>query len=385
MRLAAAALALLPLPALAQVPQGAPNAPYAPAWEAQTRAPALPATAVTATPFSGPLDRAWGIAALPDGSLLVTEKAGTLRLVAPDGTVSEPVAGVPEVDARGQGGLFDVMVLPSFAEDRAVFLTYAKPLGDGLSATAAARGTLSADGTALTELRDIFVQSPGSPSDKQYGSRILPLPDGTLAVTTGERSDAPGRERAQELGATWGKVLRVTTQGEAVAGGPFPDNPLVWTLGHRNPQGAAVDGEGRLWTVEHGPLGGDELNLIVPGANYGWPEVSYGLEYSGAPVGRGEPRAQGFVEPVYYWDPVIAPGGMLFYGGELFPAWRGDALIASLQSGGLTRVRIEGDRVVGEERVLPELGRVRDVEEMADGSLILLLDRAGAPLVRLTP
>lgn len=370
------ALAILPLPACGAVPQGAPNAPYDPAFENQTRAPALPDTPVEAQPFAGPLERPWGIASLPDGTFLVTERPGRMRLVAADGTLGEPIAGLPEVDARGQGGLLDVTASPDFAQDRTVFWTYAKPMGDGLVATAAARGRLSPDGTALTEVRDIFVQDPPSPSTNHYGSRVLFDDEGRLFVTTGEHSAAPARELAQDPAATWGKVVRVDPEGAEAE---------VWSLGHRNPQGAAIDPEGRLWIIEHGPLGGDELNLIEQGANYGWPVVSYGLNYNGSAVGRGEPRGEGFVEPVYYWDPVIAPGGMDFYEGALFAEWQGDLLIAGLQSEGLVRLRLEGDRVTGEERVLEGLGRVRDLEELPDGSLLIATDSPEGGLLRVTP
>jgi glucose/arabinose dehydrogenase len=365
-------LALLPLPALAAVEQGPPNAPYEPAFENQTRAPALPETAVEVAPFATGLERPWGIAALPDGTFLVTEKPGRMRLVSAEGALGEPIAGLPDVDSREQGGLLDVTVSPNFAQDRRVFWTYSKPMGGGLVATAAAQGVLSADGTALTEVADIFVQDPPSPSAKHYGARVLVGPDGALYVTTGEHSDAPARELAQDPAATWGKVVRLGGEGAE-----------VWSLGHRNPQGAAFDAQGRLWTVEHGPLGGDELNLIQPGANYGWPVVSYGLNYNGSAVGIGEPRAEGFVEPVYYWDPVIAPGGMAFYQGGLFPGWEGDLLIAGLQAEGLVRLALEGDRVAGEERVLEGLGRVRDVEVLGDGSLLLLTDDGA--IQRVTP
>ena len=366
------ALALLPLPALAAVEQGAPNAPYSPVFENQTRAPALPATPVQAQTFATGLERPWGIASLPDGSFLVTEKPGQMRLVGPDGTVGEPIQGLPEVDAREQGGLLDVTVSPNFAEDRRVFWTYSKPMGGGQVATAAAQGLLSEDGTTLTEVGDIFVQNPPSPSPMHYGSRVLVGPDGAIYVTTGEHSAAPARELAQNPEATWGKIMRISQDGAQ-----------IWTLGHRNVQGAIFDGQGRLWVSEMGPLGGDELNLIDQGTNYGWPVVSYGLNYDGSPVGSGEPRAEGFAEPVYYWDPVIAPGGMDVYEGSLFPDWQGDILIGGLQAEGLVRVKLDGDRVVGEERVLPGLGRARDVEELPDGSLLILMDEG--TIQRVTP
>ncbi|TNC48726.1 PQQ-dependent sugar dehydrogenase [Rubellimicrobium rubrum] len=381
-------LALLPIPALAAVEQGPPNAPYEPAFENQTRAPELPDTPVQATPFAGPLESPWGIASLPDGNFLVTERPGRMRLVGSDGTISEPIAGVPEVNPGGQGGLLDVAVTPDFDQTRTVFWTYAKPMGDGLVATAAARGTLSADGAQFTDVRDIFVQNPPSDSTKHYGSRVVPAGNGLLYITTGEHSDAPERERAQDPNATWGKVVRITENGEALSDNPYASGggrPEVWTLGHRNIQGATLDDQGRLWVTEMGPLGGDELNLIEPGSNYGWPVVSYGLNYDGSPVGSGQPRAEGYAEPVYYWDPVIAADNILFYDGSLFPDWQGDAIITSLNPGGLVRVRLEGDRVTGEERMLGDLGRVRDVEELGDGSLLILTDGPDGQIMRVTP
>jgi aldose sugar dehydrogenase len=381
-------LVLLPMPACAAVEQGPPNAPYEPAFENQTRAPELPASAVTATPFAGGLEHPWGIAQLPDGSFLVTERPGRMRRVSPDGTLSEAIEGIPEVDARDQGGLLDVAVAPDFAQSRTVFWTYAKPMGNGLVATAAARGTLSEDGAQLSDVRDIFVQAPPSGTPMHYGSRIVPDGQGHVFITTGEHSNAEERWRAQDLNATWGKVVRVSEDGSVPSDNPFGggtgETSKVWTLGHRNVQGAAFDAAGRLWTIEHGPLGGDELNLSMPGTNYGWPEVSYGLNYEGTPIGTGQPRAEGFAEPNYYWDPVIAPGGMDFYGGTLFADWQGDLLIGSLNPGGLVRLRLEGVRVVGEERMLPELGRVRDVEELPDGSLLLLTDFPDGEIIRVT-
>ncbi|TNC72456.1 PQQ-dependent sugar dehydrogenase [Rubellimicrobium roseum] len=388
MRRTLTALALLPLPALAQVEQGPPNAPYEPAFENQTRAPALPDTPVQAEPVAGPLEHPWGIATLPDGTHLVTERPGRMRLVSADGTLSDPIAGLPEVDPREQGGLLDVALSPDFAQDRTVFFTYAKPQEGGMVATAAGRGTLSEDGTQLTDVRDIFVQTPASENPMHYGSRVVPDGEGNVFITTGEHSAAPERQRALDPETTWGKVVRVTQNGEALSGNPYANGggrPEVWTLGHRNVQGATLDGEGRLWVTEMGPLGGDELNLIEASTNYGWPGVSYGLNYDGTPVGTGEPRAEGFAEPVYYWDPVIAPGGLLFYEGDLFPDWQGDAIIASLNPGGLVRLRLEGDRVTGEERMLGDLGRVRDVEPQEDGSLLILTDAEDGRILRVTP
>lgn len=367
-----AAICALPLMACAEVEQDAPNTDFAPAFAGQTRAPALPATAVRVAPFAGGLENPWGIAALPGGGFLVTERPGRLRMVSDAGAVSEPLAGVPEVYAVGQGGLLDVAVPPDFAATREVWLTYAKPV-EGGAVTAVARGVLSADGTALEEVADVFLQSPVVQSDGHFGARIV-FDGDAVFVTVGERQGYA--DLAQDPGATFGKVVRLDRAGGA---------PQVWTLGHRNPQGAAMDAAGDLWTVEHGPRGGDELNLIAQGANYGWPVVSYGENYSGRPVGEGIARAEGFVEPVYYWDPVIAPGGMTFYRGAAFAGWEGDLLVASLNPGGLVRLEIEGGRVTGEERMLTDVGRVRDVEELADGTVLVLIDAGDGGILRVAP
>ena len=365
-------MAALPLAACAEVDQGPPNTDFAPAFAEQTRAPALPGTALRVETFATGLENPWGIAALPDGRFLVTERPGRLRMVGPDGAVSAPLAGVPEVFASGQGGLLDVAVPPDFATTGEVWLTYAKPVQGG-SVTAVARGVLVADGTALEGVEDLFLQSPVVDSDGHYGSRIV-FDGGDVLVTLGERQGYAAL--AQDPAATFGKVVRMARDGTGAA---------VLTLGHRNPQGAALDGQGRLWTVEHGPRGGDELNLIVAGANYGWPVVSYGENYSGRPVGEGIARAEGFVEPVYYWDPVIAPGGMVFYGGAAFAGWEGDLLVSSLNPGGLVRLDIDGDLVRGEERMLTDVGRVRDVELTGDGRVLVLIDAGDGGVLRLSP
>jgi len=400
----AAVLAGVPL-ACAQgggpVAQGERNAPeLEPAFPEQTRAPAAPSGVTLAVEeLAGGLAHPWGMAFLPDGSLIVTERPGRMRLVAADGTVSAPLEGVPPVHARRQGGLLDVTVGPEFAEDRMVYWTYSKPLGDGLSATAAARGRLSEDGTAIEGATDIFVQAPPSPTPMHYGSRVLFDGAGNLYVTTGEHSSGAERVLAQDLGASYGKVLRLRPDGSAPPDNPFVGEPGavegIWTFGHRNVQGAAIHPEsGVLWTVEHGPRGGDELNLSAPGVNFGWPEVSYGVNYDGSPVGDGVASGPEFEEPVYFWDPVIAPGGMAFYTGELFADWRGDLLIASLDPGALVRLELDGGAdeasgdpplVVGEERLLTDAGRIRDVEVAPDGAVLVLTDKADGAVLRLTP
>lgn len=377
------ALMTLPVAACAQVGQGPANASFTPAFENQTRAPALPDTAVETEVFATGLDRPWGIDALPSGQFLVTEIGGTMRVINADGSVSGPIGGLPEVATGGQGGLLDVNVSPEFARDRTVFWTYAKDVSGG-TVTAAASGQLQGDGR-LTEVTDIFVQTPAVRGGRHFGSRVVPMPDGTVVVTTGDRGAGDSGDLVQDITSTHGKVVRVNRDGSAAAGNPFvgrDGNDLIWSLGHRNIQGAALDADNDLWTVEHGPRGGDELNRPQAGMNYGWPVVSYGINYGGSDVSDGAARAEGFAEPVYYWDPVIAPSGMTFYDGAYGP-WQGDLLIASLNPGGLVRLDLEDGRVVGEERLLGELGRLRDVEVLPDGAILVIGDSGNA--VRVTP
>ncbi|MDP5086070.1 MAG: PQQ-dependent sugar dehydrogenase [Yoonia sp.] len=376
------ALIILPMAAVAQVDQGRPNADFRPAFAEQTRAPALPRTDVAVSVFADGLDGPWGIAALGNGQYLVTEKPGSLRLVNPDGSLSGPLAGLPEVADNGQGGLLDVAVSRNFAQDRTVFWTYAKSVPGGL-VTAAARGFLSADGR-LAEVMDIFVQDNPARNGRHFGSRIIPMADGTVWITTGDRGAGDSGTLVQDIDTTHGKVIRVNADGSVPSDNPFvgrDGNDLIWSLGHRNMQGAAI-GPGGLWTVEHGPRGGDELNQPQAGLNYGWPVVSYGINYRGSDVGQGAARGAGFEEPVYYWDPVIAPGGMMFYDGP-YTDWQGDLLIASLNPGGLVRLKLQGGRVIGEERMLTDVGRIRDVEVLQDGAVLVLLD--AGQILRVNP
>ncbi len=361
---------LLPSLAVAQVQQGSPNADFAPEFQNQTRAPALASSSVQTSVFASGLERPWGIAPLPGGQFLVTERPGTLRLISADGVVSGPIGGLPDVRDQGQGGLLDVAVSPSFMQDRLIYWTYSKPVRGG-AVTAAAKGQLSADGQ-LTDVTDIFVQSDPNRGGRHFGSRVVPMPDGTVFVTTGDRGEGDGGSLSQSPQSTIGKVIRVTAEGEA----------QIWSLGHRNMQGAAIDARGRLWTIEHGPRGGDELNLPKAGGNYGWPVVSYGINYSGRALGSGDAVRGDFEPPVYYWDPVIAPAGMMFYDGFHAP-WQGDLLIGSLNPGGVVRLKLDGDQVVGEERLLRDVGRVRDIEVLPDGSFLALLD--SGEILRVTP
>lgn len=376
-------LMLSPLAAVAQVSQGPANADFDPAFENQTRAPALSETAVRTEVFATGLERPWGIDALPSGQFLVTEIGGDMRIINADGSVTRPLSGLPDVEVGGQGGLLDVNASPDFARDRTIFWTYAKDVRGG-AVTAAASGVLGSDGS-LTEVRDIFVQNPAVRGGRHFGARVVPLADGTVVVTTGDRGEGDRGDLVQDMGSTVGKVVRVNRDGSAPADNPFvgrEGNDLIWSLGHRNAQGAALDASGALWTVEHGPRGGDELNRPEAGVNYGWPVVSYGINYRGSDVGQGLARADGFAEPVYYWDPVIAPSGMTFYDGSYGP-WQGDLLIASLNPGGLVRVKLDGGRVLGEERIQTGLGRLRDVEVLPDGSVLVIRDAGDA--VRIIP
>ena len=379
------ALLLCPTLAFSEVRQGPPNADFQPAFPEQTRAPELARTPVSTEWVARGLANPWGIAVLPSGQLLVTERDGNLRLVGQDGSVSRPLRGLPDVAARGQGGLLDVAVSPNFATDRTIFWSYSKPVS-GRAVTAAAKGVLSQTGD-VTEVTDIFVQTEPVRSGQHFGSRVLPQPDGTVWITTGDRGAGDSGNLVQDPNSTHGKVIRVNRDGTAPEDNPFVNgggNDEVWSIGHRNMQGAAVDAQGRLWTIEHGPRGGDELNLPMAGANYGWPVVSYGINYRGSDVGSGQARAPGFEEPIYYWDPVIAPGGMMFYDGA-FAAWRGDLLIGSLNPGALVRLKLEGGRVVGEERLITDVGRIRDVEVMRDGSVLVLVDSGNGGVLRVTP
>ena len=382
---------ILPLMAAAQsFSYGPRNTDFPPAFPEQTRAPLIDSgVALKVETLASGLERPWGIATLPDGEgWLVTERVGRLRYISPNGILSDPIAGVPDVLAQGQGGLLDVVLAPDFNETGIIVITYAKPV-EGGSVTAAAKMTLSDDMSAVSDVTDIFVQSPASPTSKQYGSRVVVLPDGNLAITVGERSSDKERVYAQDLDKTYGKVVRVTMDGDAVDGNPFIGQAgaidTIWSYGHRNIQGAALDADGTLWTVEHGPKGGDELNRPKAGLNYGWPVISYGERYSGGPIGSGAAVAEGMEQPVYFWDPVIAPGGMAFHSGEAFGDWNGDILIASLNPGGVVRLSLENGLVVEEERLLRDLGRVRDVDVQSDGTFIVLTDSDAGEVLHITP
>ncbi len=358
--------------------------PIASAQAPRTPTPAPVDAAVTATPVATGLEHPWGLAMLPDGRMLVTERPGRLRIVDKDGKLSPPLTGVPAVYARGQGGLLDVALSPRFATDQLVYLSFAEP-GDGGAGTAVARGRLA--GNALEQVQVIWRQTPKVESPNHWGSRLVFGKDGTLFVTTGDRFRF--RERVQDLGSTIGKVVRINADGSIPADNPFARRDgarlEIWSYGHRNIQGATLDpASGQLWTLEHGARGGDELNRPQAGRNYGWPVITYGVDYSGVKIGEGTSKA-GMEQPVYYWDPVIAPSGAVFYTGDAYPGWKGSLFIGSLSPGGLVRLTLDGDRVRSEERYLGNIGRVRNVVQGPDGLMYLLIDASNGSIQRLVP
>jgi glucose/arabinose dehydrogenase len=339
------------------------------------------------------LENPWGLAFLPDGRMLVTERPGRLRIVSADGKqVSEPVAGLPAVDARGQGGLLDVALDPAFQTNRLIYWSYAEPQETGNN-TAVARGRLT-DGPAphVENMQVIFHQMPSLVSTLHFGSRLVFNRDGTLFVTLGERSITEGRMQAQRLDGLLGKIVRINPDGSVPKDNPFVGKegarPEIWSYGHRNVQAAALHPEtGELWEVEHGTRGGDELNVVRKGRDYGWPTIAYGIEYRGGPITGGVQQQEGMDQPRYYWDPVIAPSGMVFYRGKMFPAWRDSVFIGGLGSTCLVRLTLKGEQVVGEERLLQDLQptrlRIRDVRQGPDGALYVLTDSPRGRLLKL--
>jgi glucose/arabinose dehydrogenase len=374
------------------VPQAAPNASgQKPAFVGQTRATEQHSELTLETKeVAAGLAHPWAVEFLPDGRMLVTERDGRMRVVSQEGHVSDPIDGLPEVDARDQGGLLDVVLSPSFARDRTIYWSYAELRDGGANGTAVARARLTEDLGRVENVEVIFRQMPSWRSTKHFGSRLVWDGEGHLYVTLGERSLPEPRKLAQDLGTHLGKVVRINPDGSVPEDNPFVGRegimPEIWTYGHRNIQGAVLHPEtGELWTIEHGARGGDELNQPQPGRNYGWPVITYGEDYSGKPIGEGITAREGMEQPVYYWDPVIAPGGMLFYTGDLFRSWKGDLLVASLRPGALVRLDMAGGRVVGEEHLLTDVGRLRDVAQGPDGALWVITDKDDGELLKLTP
>jgi aldose sugar dehydrogenase len=330
------------------------------------------------------LEQPWGLAFLPDGRMLVTEKDGRLRLVGSDGTLSEPLAGVPEVYDGGQGGLLDVVLDPDFASNQLVYLSFSEPSAGG-TGTAVVRGRLGEG--ALEDVEVIWRQQPKLDSGQHFGSRLVFLKDGTLIVTLGDRNR---RQYIPDMKAQIGKLVRINRDGSIPKDNPFVGNadysPDIYSLGHRNVQGATLHPDtGELWTVEHGSRGGDEINIPRPGKNYGWPVISYGREYSGEKIGEGTAKP-GLEQPVHYWDPSIAPSGMTFYTGDKFPAWKGSLFVGALKFQLLARLEVDGNRIAREERLLEDMGeRIRDVVQGPDGYLYLLTDEDDGRILRLEP
>jgi aldose sugar dehydrogenase len=331
------------------------------------------------------IERGWGFAFLPDNRVLVTERPGRMRIVGTDGKLSAPLQGLPSIAVLGQGGLLDVTLSPDFAKDQLVYFSFAEA-GDGGFGTAVARGKLAA--TSLENVQVIWRQQPKVDGGNHFGSRIVFRGDGTLFVTMGDRFTH--REKVQDLGTTVGKIVRINPDGSVPRDNPLVDRagvrPEIWSYGHRNAQAAALQpGTRELWTVEHGARGGDELNNPQAGRNYGWPVITYGVDYSGAKIGEGTAKA-GMEQPVYYWDPVIAPSGAVFYTGEAFSGWQGDLFVGSMSPGGLVRLDLENGRVRQETRYLGELDeRIRDVQQGSDGLLYVLTDSARGRLLKLAP
>jgi glucose/arabinose dehydrogenase len=388
-----AALAGSPAASAAPNPETRPpNRPETPAFPGQTRAPAVTSTTryQVLTVAKG-LEHPWGLAFLPDGRMLVTERPGRMRIVTAQGVVSAPVAGVPKVVTGEQLGLYGLALSPGFAKDRLVVFAYSEAAGPGASRLAVARAQLAESGgkASLAELKVIFRAEPARPGVANIGGRVVFGPDGTLFVTVGDRFQS--RNMAQQLGNDLGKVVRITIDGGVPQDNPFVGKagprPEIYSYGERNGEAAAINPwSQRLWVVEHGARGGDEINVIAPGKNYGWPVITYGEDYSGALFNGGKTQQAGMEQPIYYWDPVIAPSGMAFYTGGLFPAWKGSLFVGGLGSERVSRLTLNGERITGEEWLFRELKeRIRDVVQGPDGALYLLTDNDAGRVLKVAP
>lgn len=388
---AAAPLASTDAPATAGTPVETrpPNGvDFKPAFAGQTRAPGLKSNfQLDISVVAEGLNGGWAFEFLPDERILVTERQGNLRVVGKDGKVSAPLQGLPKVFFDGQGGLLDVALDPQFATNRTIYWSYAEPR-DGGNGTALAKGVLGADSSSVEQVKIIFRQMPTFKSNLHFGSRIVLAPDGTLFLALGERSVPDARVHSQDLNSHFGKVIRINPDGSVPGDNPFVGRhdakPEIWSYGHRNIQAAALAPDGKLWTIEHGPRGGDELNQPQAGLNYGWPVITYGIEYAGGKIGEGITAKEGLEQPVYYWDPVIAPSGMIFYDGALFPEWQGNIFVGSLGGTKLVRLQLQNGKVTGEEWLLRDHGqRVRDVQQGPDGAIYVLSEAADGAVTRI--
>ena len=363
-----------------------------PAFEGQTRAPQpdkMPS--LQKTVVADDLPHLWSMALLPDGRMLVLAKEGAMHIVK-DGKAGPAIEGVPEVASAGQGGLLDIALAPDFETSGMIYFSFSEPRDGGNGTSVASAKLVEKDGAAVLENTNvIFRQMPTYDGDKHFGSRLVFGNNGELYVTVGERSDKEPRVQAQDLSSGLGKVFRIDTSGKALQDNPFVGRenalPEIWSYGHRNIQSAALDAEGRLWTVEHGPKGGDELNLPKAGLNYGWPVITYGIEYSGDKVGEGATAKEGMEQPTYYWDPVVGPSGMVYYNGDAIPEWKGSFVIGGLVTQGLVVLKMDGDKVVSEGR-LPLEARIRDVELGKAGVIYAVTEERGggkSQIIRLAP
>ena len=357
-----------------------PGSNYKPAFEGQTRIQGIKTKAGYGfTVVTSDLKRPWSIKVMDDGRFLVTEKEGKMRIVSASGQIGEPISGVPQVNSSGQGGLLDVVTDPDFKNNRMIYWTFSEDVQGG-NLTSVAKAKLSTDDKRLENVQVIFRAMPAYQGRLHYGSRILVGKDGYLYVSTGERSDLATRPQAQHLNSALGKVIRITKDGKPAPGNPFTGRkdamPEIYTYGHRNPQGLAFHPTtGELWLSEMGPKGGDEINRIQAGKNYGWPTITYGLEYSGKTIGEGITQKEGMEQPVYYWDPVLSPSGMTFYAGNKIAEWKNNLFICGLNSNHIARLTLKDNRVTGEERLLANEGqRFRDITEGGDGALYAVTD-----------
>ncbi|KAA6440890.1 PQQ-dependent sugar dehydrogenase [Dyadobacter flavalbus] len=364
----------------ASVENNAPNTNYAPAFAGQTRIRSVQTRAqYTSRILTEQLSSPWGITTLPDGRLLITQKSGQMRIVNTSGAIVASITGLPAVNASGQGGLLGLCIDPAFETNRQVYWVFSQAVSGG-TLTAVGRGRLFTDETRIESPTVIYQATPAFNSSAHYGGRILFDRTGHLLVSTGERSSTVTRPQAQSLNSGLGKIVRITRDGESAADNPFAGQAgarhEIFSLGHRNPQGLALHPvTGELWQSEHGPRGGDEINRVQAGQNYGWPTITYGIEYSGQPVGDAIQQRDGLQQPAYYWDPVISPSGMTFFNGTTIQEWQNNLFIGSLSGMHIARLVIENNRIVGEERLLADQNqRFRDITQGSDGALYAITD-----------
>lgn len=358
----------------------APNSKYKPAFAGQTRIAGVKTkTVYEGKVLSRELKNPWGITSLPDGRFLITEKRGNMRIATNAGSLSDPITGLPAVNYAGQGGLLGLTIDPEFSQNRMVYWVFSENTPEG-NLTSVAKGKLSADEKKIENVTVIYRATPAYKGTLHYGGRILFDKSGNLVISTGERSDMATRPQAEQLNSALGKIIRITKDGKPAPGNPFSGKanarPELYSYGHRNVQGLAFHpSTADLWENEFGPRGGDELNLIRPGKNYGWPTITYGIEYSGEKVGAGITQKHGLEQPVYYWDPVVSPSGMTFYSGNSIPEWKNNLFISCLSGQHISRLIIRDNKVVGEERLLGNEGqRFRDITEGKDGALYAVTD-----------